>query len=145
ARPAAVQRVVLGAARALGALRPVRGRCGRRLPRLALGVSLVLVHGPARRPSPSARLVPRRRPRTGGGVPIPSGRRRVPRGTLRLSAARGAGVRAVVLRTRPRLLGNAVEPGRRPLARRLPWAAFLVPHRPVLVPPPGPGPAPRCL
>src|SRR5690606_13268507 len=98
-----------------------------------------------RRPSPSARLVPRRRPRTGGGVPVPSGRRRVPRGTLRLYAARGAGVRAVVLRMRPGLLGDAVDGGRCPLGGQLPCAAFFVPHRPVLVPHAGPGPAPRGL
>ncbi len=40
---------------------------------------------------------------------------------------------------------DAVDAVRRALGRKLPCAAFFVPHRPVLAPHAGPGPAPRCL
>ncbi len=144
ARPAAVVRVVVR-------VRARRTRCapcagGRR--RLLLGLSLVLAHRPARRPSPSARLVPRHRLGQGGGVPAGSGRPgrgRVPHGTAGLPAARPDTPGGVVLRMRPGLLGDAVDAVRRALGRQLPCAAFFVPHRPVLAPHAGPGPAPRCL
>ncbi len=145
ARPAAVVRVVMR-------VRARRTRCapraggGRRRP--VLGLSLVLAHRPARRPSPSARLVPRHRLGPGGGVPTGcgrSGRGSAPRGAAALPAARRDTLRGVVLRMRPGLLGDAVDAVRHALGRQLPCAAFFVPHRPVLAPHAGPGPAPRCL
>jgi hypothetical protein len=153
ARPAAVR----------GAVRTLCVACARRF---VLGVSLVLAHRPARRPSPSPRLLRHSRLRASGGTPLgrrccdPSARRRAPHGTVLgpLPAAREDGPRGVVLRMRAGLLGDAVDavrhtPGHgrtarvrgRALGRQLSCAALFVPHRPVLFPHAGPGPAPRCL
>ncbi|CAM5276686.1 hypothetical protein SHIRM173S_02999 [Streptomyces hirsutus] len=153
-RPTAVLRVALRAVRARG----VRGALGalrtRRPRRLALGVSLVLVHRrPAALPralasSPAGRLPTRPVSPVAGGGPGPTGLRPAPRGGIVLPVVRSTGHRGVVLRMRPGLFRTASMPSMPPeirSGRQLACAAFFVPHRPVLVPHAGPGPAPRCL